>query len=158
MNHRTLALIAVLAACGLAPAQVAQTQPRQAQKVDHPRLRAALHELREARKWLSDAKDSWPPGYKDRALASTQSAMDTIRIMLAVKDVDAFVGVERTEDYYKKFEKHPRLLAALADLRDARDELKGDKERVGPLREEALDYIDMAVGDIVSLIRYKPKR
>ena len=155
MIRRTFALVAVLTAAGLATAQ--PTQPR-VQKVDHPRLRAALHELREARKWLSDAKDNWPPGYKERALASTQAAMDTIRTMLAVKDVDTFVGVDRDDDYYKKYESHPRLRAALDDLRDARDELKGDKEIVGPTRQDAIDYIDMAIGDVLTIIRHKPKR
>jgi hypothetical protein len=127
-------------------------------KIDSPRLRAALHELREARKSLADAKDSWPAGYKERALESTQAAIDTVRTILAVKELDAFVGVERKDDYYKKYTDHPRLRAALEDLRDARDELRGNKERVGPLREQALDHIDMAVGDILRLIQYKPKR
>ena len=156
MTRRTLALVAFLTAAGLATAQ--PTQPRQVQKVDHPRLRAALHELREARKWLSDAKDNWPPGYKERALASTQAAIDDIRTMLAVKDVDTFVGVARNDEYYKKYTDHPRLRAALDDLRDARDEVKGDKERVGAAREEIMDHIDMAIGDVLTIIHHKPKR
>jgi hypothetical protein len=156
MTRHSLALIAVLTAAGLAAAQ--SPQPRPAQKVDFPRLRAAMHELREARKRLTDAKDTWPPGYKERALESTQAAMDSIRVMLAVKDVDTFVGVDRNDDYYKKYSDHPRLRAAVDDLRDARDELKGEKEKVGPTRQDALDYIDMAVGDIVRLIRHTPKK
>lgn len=156
MMRRTFVLFAVLTAAGVATAQ--PVQPREPQRVNSPRLRAALHELREARQWLSAAKDSWPPGYKERALASTQAAIDTVRTILAVKDVDTFVGVDRNDDYYKKYDSHPRLRAALDDLRDARDELKGDKERVGKLREEAIDHIDMAIGDIVTLIRYKPNR
>lgn len=157
MTRRTLALVAVLTATSLAAAQPGQTRPAP-QRVDHPRLRAALHELREARKWLSDAKDAWPPGYKERALSSTEAAIEDVRVMLAVKDVNTFVGADRGDDYYKKYADHPRLRAALDDLRDARDELKGDKEVVGPKREEAIDHIDMAVGDILTLIRYKPKR
>lgn len=156
MNCRTLALVAVLAAAGVATAQPAQ--PRIAQRVDHPRLRAALHELREARKWLSEAKDNFPPGYKERALGSTEAAIEDIRIMLAVKDVNTFVGVDRNDEYYKKYSDSPRLRAALDDLRDARDELKGDKDQVGPKREDILDHIDMAIGDVLTLIRYKPKR
>jgi hypothetical protein len=128
----------------------AGAQPR---KVDHPRLRAALHELREARSALKDAKDSWPPGYKDRALASINDAIKSVQTILAVKDVDAFVGVDRNPDYYKKFQDHPRLRAALADLRDAREELRDAKADAGDLKERALDDIDVAIGDILTLIR-----
>jgi hypothetical protein len=156
MIRRTFALVAVLALAGLATAQPAQ--PRVVQKVDHPRLRAALHELREARKWLAESKDAFPPEYKERALASTEAAIEDVRTILAVKDVNTFVGVDRNDDYYKKYTDHPRLRAALEDLRDARDEVKGDKDQVGAKREEIIDHIDMAIGDVLTLIRYKPKR
>ena len=130
----------------------------QKQKADHPRLRAALHELREARRSLQEAKDVWPPGYKDRALASTQDAIQSLKTLLAVKDVDNFRGVDRNPDYYKRFRDHPHLRAALADLRDAREELRTAKADFGDLRERAIDDIDVAIGDILTLIRYKPRR
>lgn len=155
--HRlvVVAVVGLTAASGLASGQD-RGQP--VQKLTNPRLRAALHELREARAKLVDAKDTWPAGYKERALSSTQDAIETVRIILAVKDVNTFVGVDRNDEYYTKYKDHPRLRAALDDLRDARDELKGDKERVGQLREQAIDHIDMAVGDILTLVRYKPKQ
>ena len=123
------------------------------QKVDHPNLRAALHELRDARASLKDAKDVWPAGYRDRALASIDDAIKSVRSILAVKDVDTFRGVERTPDYYNKFKDHPRLRAALEDLREARTELRAAKADAGDLKERALDDIDVAVGDILVLIR-----
>jgi hypothetical protein len=129
-----------------------------AEKVDHPKLRAALHELREARRELETAKDIWPPGYKERALASTQDAMNSLKTILAVKDVNAFRGVDRNPDFYKRLGDHPRLRAALHDLRDARDELRTARADFNGLKERALDDIDAAVGDIVTLIRYRPRR
>lgn len=132
-------------------ATTATAQPKG--KVDHPRLRAALHELREARATLKDAKDTWPPGYKERAMGSINEAVKTVQTILAVKDVDAFVGVDRNPDYYKRYKDHPRLRAAVDDLRDARDELKAAKADVGDLKERAIDDIDVAIGDILTLIR-----
>lgn len=152
--HSFVALAALALAFVFHPAPV----PAQG-KIDHPHLRAALHELRDARRWLERAEDNWPPGHKERALASTKDAIDTVKQMLAVKDVDSFRGVERRPDYYDRYRDHPRLRAALSDLRDARQELRSIKDDFGGLRERALDDIDAAAGDIVHLIRNnKPKR
>jgi hypothetical protein len=140
----------------LAGAMFALAAPAPArQKVDHPKLRAALHELREARGAVQSAKDAWPPGLKESALESIQASIKSIRTILNVKDVETFTGVDRNPDYYRKFTDHPRLRAALADLRDARDELRAAKADFGGLSEQALDDIDVASGDIVRLIRYR---
>lgn len=173
MIRSTLATVAILVASSLATAQAPPTTPEPVIKIDSPRLRSALYELRLARQSLSESKDIWPVGYRDRALESTQDAIDTVQILLAVKEKDPIVGVERPAEYYKKYADHPRLRAALEDLRAARDELKanpatgekekepGEKEKgrkMDPLREQACDHIDMAVGDILRLIRYQPKK
>ena len=99
------------------------------------------------------APDAWPPGYKDRALGSIDDAMKSIQGILAVKDVNTFVGVDRNPDFYKKYKDHPRLRAALDDLRDARDELRSAKADAGGLKERALEDIDVAIGDIQTLVR-----
>ncbi len=131
--------------------------PACAQKVDHPRLRAALHELREAHQDLQQARDSWPAGYKERALRSIQDAMKSVQIILAVKDVNSFKGVDRSPDYYQQYKDHGKLRSALHDLREARAELLAAKADFRDLRERALDDIDAAVGDILTLIRYNKK-
>jgi hypothetical protein len=135
---------------GPAPAQ-------EKKKIDHPRLRAALHELREARNYLKDAPDNWPPGYKEHTLQSLNDSIATVRTILAVKDVDTFRGVDRNPDYYKKYKDHPRLRAALEDIRDARDELRSSPSDFGGLKEHALDDFDVAAGNIVGLIRFWKK-
>ena len=162
MNRRILlATTAVVLSAALGFAQdPTRPDPKDPpdQKLTNPKLRAALHELREARKALTDAEDVWPTGYRDRALASTQEAIDSVRIILAVKDLDKFVGVERKEDYYAKYKDYPYLRAALDDLREARDELRADKEKVNEVRQKAIDDIEVAIGDILTLIRPKPKK
>jgi hypothetical protein len=126
-------------------------------KADHPHLRAALHELREAKGSLAKAQDQWPPGYRDRAMHSIDDAMNSVRTILAVKDVNSFVGVDRNPDFYRNLGDHPHLRAALRDLRDARNELSSAKADFRGLKERAIDDIDVAVGDILTLIRYKKR-
>jgi len=128
------------------------------EKVDYPRLRAALHELRDARRTLEGVA-AGPFEQKDWALASTQDAINSLKAILAVNDVKNFRGVDRTPDFYKQYPDHPRLRAALDDLREARDELRLSKADFGGQKQKALDDIDVAVGDIIRLIRLtsKPK-
>jgi len=137
---------------------VASSSPATAQeKVDYPRLRAALHELREARNKLEEVGEIWPAGYKERALASTEAAINSVKEILAIKDFKDLRGVDRNPDFYKKYADHPKLRAALADLRDARDELRAAKADFGGRKEQALDDIDVAVGDLVVLLRARVK-
>src|SRR5262249_6881890 len=144
--------LALLAGSSPAPAPAQQKE-----KIDHPRLRAALHELREARNYLKDAPDNWPPGYKERAVQSINDSIATVRTILAVKDVDTFRGVDRNPDYYAKYKDHPRLRAALEDIRDARDEIRSSPSDFGGLKEHVLDDFDVAAGNIVTLIRFRKK-
>lgn len=139
-----LAPLAVVFLAGLVDAQG---------QIDHPHLRAALHELREARQSLQKAKDVWPPGYRERALASTQGAIDSVRKILDVRNLDSFVGVDRSPDYYKRYADHQRLRAALHDLREAREELRIATVDFRGLKDRALEDIEVAIGDILTLIR-----
>ncbi len=151
-RFRGFAALSLAALVGLlASSAVAQ------EKVNFPRLRAALHELRDARQTLEKVGDTGPLVEKDRALASTQDAINSIKGILAVKDVKDFRGVDRTPDYYKKYPDHPRLRAALDDLREARDELRAATADFGGMKGRALDDIDVAVGDIIRLIRLSTK-
>jgi hypothetical protein len=144
--------IAALALSVLAGSPAVAQRP-----ADHPKLRAALHELREARRELETSRDDWPRGYKERALQSTQDAINTLRDIFAVKDIENFRGVERSPDYYKRYPDHPRLRAALHDLRAARAELRTTKADFRGLKERAVDDIDVAIGDILTLLRYRKR-
>ncbi len=116
-------------------------------------LRTALHEVREARKWLEAEKDRWPSGYRERALKSTEEAIQSLRTILDVRDLNAFRGVERAPDFYGRFPDHPRLRAALYDLRQAREHLRRATGDFRGLRERAIEDVEMAIGDIITLIR-----
>jgi hypothetical protein len=84
-------------------------------------------------------------------------AMKTVQTILAVKDVDSFRGVDRNPDYYSRFQDHPRLRAALGDVREARDELRTAKADFGGLKDRALDDLDVAAGSLVTLIRHNKR-
>src|SRR3954463_16497443 len=72
-------------------------------QVDYPRLRAALQEMREARRALRDADDAWPRGYRERALQAIDDAINSVKTILQVKDVDNYRGIDRNPDYYKRY-------------------------------------------------------
>jgi hypothetical protein len=129
---------------------------------DYPRIRAALHELREARAELKESKGAWPAGYKERALEAINEAVESLRVNLAIREADTLKGVERNPDFYAKFKDHPRLRAAVLDLRQARLELESNLANVREpkdreLRERALDDIDIALGHILVLVRERKK-
>jgi hypothetical protein len=140
-------------ALGLASAALSAGPAAGQGKVDHPRLRAALHEMREARAMLQESRVNYPQGLKERALAHLDGAMQEVQAILAVKDVNTFVGYDRKDDYYNRFADNPRLRSALSDVRDARDELRAAKADFGGHKDAALDNLDIVAGDIVVLIR-----
>jgi len=146
------------AATALAVLLVVAVGPAVAQRpVDHPRLRAALHELREARAAVDAARDAWPSEHRRRALRAIDDAMKSVGTILAVKDIKTFRGVDRKPEYYKRFKDHPRLRAALQDLCEARRELREAKADFRGKKEQALDDIDVAIGEVLTLIRYKKR-
>ena len=114
--------------------------------------------MREARRALRDAEDAWPRGYRERALQAIDDAINSVKTILQVKDVDNFRGIDRNPDYYKRYRDHPQLRAALEDLREGRAELVAARADVGNLKEQALDDIDVAIGDILTLLRYNRNR
>ncbi len=125
---------------------------------DHPRLRAALHEMRDARRELKASTDDWPPPHRDRAKQALDDAVGSVSAILGVKDVEGFRGVERKADYYRRFKDHPRLRAALESVRDAREESRGAKGDYRGLKDRALDDLDLAAADILILIRNRKPR
>jgi hypothetical protein len=152
MPRRMFPLSAALTLIILAGPAFAQG-PRRDDRADYPRLRAALHEMREARRELMESRDAWPPGHRERASRALDDGIDSIKTILSVNDVDNFRGVDRNPDFYKRFKDYPRLRAALADLRDARDELRSATADFRGMKERALDDIEVAIGEIVMLTR-----
>lgn len=147
MFRRILCLVPVFALVVLA-ADSATAQDG----LRHPRLHAALSELREARKELMEARDNWPPGQKEQAMGAINDAMRSLMTILSVRE-DNFRGLDRGPDFYKRFGDHPRLRAALHDLREAREELLSARADFGNMKERALRDIDAASQHIGALMR-----
>ena len=141
----------VLAAVALAPDRAVS------QELPFVALRSTLQELREARQHLKDARDVWPPGYKDRAMTSTQAAMDSIKTIMDALGAKDFKGLDRAPEYYEKYSDHRHLRAAVADLRESRDFLRTATVDFRGHKDKAMDDIDIAVGDILTLIRHGKK-
>ena len=125
------------------------------QKANFVRLKAALHELREARVELAEAKDAWPAGYRERSMKSLDDAIGSLKQILGVEDLERFRGVDRSAEHYKRYKDYPRLRAALQDLRTSREELVAATADTGNLKERAIDDIDVAIGDILAIVRVK---
>lgn len=145
---RTMPIFATAAALVLLAGSARAQVPN-----NYPHIRAALHELRDARVELREARDNWPPGQKDRAIAAITDAVDSLKAILGIRGETDFRGVDRSPDYYKRYTDHPKLRAALSDLREAREELRRAKDDFGNRKERALEDIDIAVGHIAALMR-----
>ena len=112
---------------------------------------------------IEGAKDDRPAGYKERALEAIDDAIESLRINLAIREVDTLKGVERNPDLLRRSSRTtPGCARPILDLRQARLELESNlgnlrepKDR--ELRERALDDIDIALGHILVLVREQKK-
>ncbi|HVK08526.1 MAG TPA: hypothetical protein VM597_07085 [Gemmataceae bacterium] len=147
MIRRIFSLAPVAVLLSVVGPTVAQAPP------EYPRVRAALHEIREARAFLQKAGDTYPPQERERALRALAGAIETLKTILAVRNVDDFRGVDRNPEYYTRYPDHARLRAALEDIRDARDEMRAAKNNFGGLKPQVIDDLDVAAGSLVTLIR-----
>lgn len=85
--------------------------PSQAQKkIQHPKMHAALYELRQARKVVSGLKDDLG-GRKEKSLSAIDDAVRSVRLILAV-GVDDPSPIRRDKDFYKKWKDNPNIRAA----------------------------------------------
>lgn len=122
-----------------------------AQKVRHPKLHAALYELREARRELAKSTLNYA-GKKKAALKAIDHAVISLKLILAVND-DTSSGLKREKGYYKKWKDHPHVRSALADLRDARRELVAAKTDFQGNKKRALKDIDEAIEQLGALLK-----
>jgi hypothetical protein len=115
-------------------------------KILHPRLHAALYELREARTELKEATHDFG-GHREKAVKATEAAARQIE--LALKGADDNIRPLPTEaDVLRKYKLHPHLNHALAVLREARVELKDASHNFGGQREAAIRDVDIAIEQV----------
>jgi hypothetical protein len=129
--------LAAVVFIGPAPAQ---------EKARFLHLQAALYELVQARKELSDAGGDFG-GHRKKALTAMDDAIRSIRVTLAVKGGDPNVVVRKPE-FYRKYNRYPHLRQVLVDLREARQELKDAKAGFQGNKERALADIDKAIRQV----------
>lgn len=143
----SLSVVALLVATVPAPAQV-----RPDVRGRHPRLRAALYELNEARREVEKAPIDFG-GRRAKALVAIDDARRSIGTLLNVRGT-VVLDAKRDRDFYKRFNNYPRLRQALRDLRDARDELRNARDDFGNRRERALRDINTAIFYVSDMIQY----
>jgi hypothetical protein len=121
----------------------------------HPHLHHALHELRETRVELKEAKHDFG-GHREKALKATDAAI--VQIELALKaGGDPFKALKVDPEWYKKFEHHPHLHRSLHELKEARVELKEAKHNFGGHREKALRDVDHAIEQLELALKFAHK-
>ena len=147
-STRGVTLLAVLLLlAGWAAAQVPQPQQ---QPLLHPRLHAALHELRSARQELASARSDYK-GRKQDVLVAIDGAISSIEMLLRSRG-DNVAGFDRDPDLYRRFPDHPHLRQALHDLREARDELRESWDGFGEPRVRALRDVGAAINLIQDVL------
>ncbi len=154
MNRRQIlrgGVAAGVALVGLGPGAA----PARQKKEKYGRLRAALHEMREARAEIKGSDAPSPADSKQRAIAALDDAIASVKRIVGVEDLERFKGVDRPAAYYKRWKDFPRLRAALQDLRESRGELESSPADAGGLREKAIDDVDVAIGAIVVMMRVR---
>jgi len=151
-----LVVVGILAATGAfrgpapAPSEAgASTPPPPAAPAPplYPHTRAALHELREARKEIEDADFGGRRERKEQALRSLDDASEATRDILHVMGVrpDFDPGHENRDEISRDYKSHPHLWHSIRELKAARDELKEGGPEFAHERERAIHKLDEAV-------------
>jgi len=146
MYRKLLACVPLAALVVLASsAPVASRQKERA--VKHPRLHAALFELRQAHKELKDARGDFG-GHRKKALELMESAIASVRDILEIKGDDPVGVTVRKTDFYRQHKTYPHLRQVLLDLKEARGELEDAKADFRGKKKDALRDLDDAIKQV----------
>jgi L-lactate utilization protein LutB len=119
---------------------------------EHPRLHAALYELRHARTELKEAKHDFG-GHRAKALEALNAAIT--QIDQALKAVgDNRKSVDPGADIYKSYVNHPHIRHALVESRKARTELKEAAHDYKGHRAKAVAALDEVIGQLEKALKY----
>ncbi len=122
----------------------------------HPYMHHALHELKDARVELKEAKHDFG-GHREKALKAVDAAL--VQLEVALKEGgDPFRPVKVGPEQYKKYEHHPHIHRAVHELKDARVELKEAKHDFGGHREKALRDVDYAIEQLELALKFARKK
>jgi F0F1-type ATP synthase membrane subunit b/b' len=121
-------------------------------KEEHRHIHHAIHELREAKVELQEAKHDFG-GHREQALKAVEAALFQLKECL-VGAKDPFDSVKVDKDIYKKHENHPHIHEAIHELKDARTQLKEAKHDFGGHREQAIKDIDYAIEQLEICLKH----
>ena len=120
--------------------------------VEHPRLHAALHEMREARTQLKEARHDFG-GHRAKALEALDNAITQVE--KALKAVgDNVKGVEPGKEVYKGYANYPHIRHAVVEAREARAELKDAAHDYKGHREKAVLALDEVIDQLGKALKY----
>jgi L-lactate utilization protein LutB len=119
---------------------------------EHPRLHAALYEMRHARTELQDAKHDFG-GHRAKALEAMDEAIS--QIDKALKAVgDNIKASDPGKGTYKAYANHPHIRHALHEAREARAELNAAAHDYKGHREKAVVALDRVIDQLDKALQY----
>jgi L-lactate utilization protein LutB len=119
---------------------------------EHPRLHAALYEMRHARTELQDAKHDFG-GHREKALSALENAIS--QIDKALRSVGENIkGVDPGKETYRAYANHPHIRHALHEAREARAELKNAAHDFKGHREKAVEALDRVIDQLDKALEF----
>jgi hypothetical protein len=144
---RTLLATAVFAGLALFGPGASRARAEQ-----HPRMHAALFEMRQAATELKEASHDFG-GHRAKALSALEAAIDQSEKALKAVGEDV-KGIEPRKEVYKAYANHPHIRQAAVELREARDELKAAPHDFKGHREKAVQALDAAVNQLDAALKF----
>jgi hypothetical protein len=144
---RSLLVTAVLSALSL----VGVAAPRAAAE-EHPRLHAALFEMRHARTELREARHDFG-GHRVKALEALDAAITQVEKALRAVG-DNVRGIDPGKAVYRGYANHPHIRHALAEARAARTELVEAAHDYKGHRAKAVEALDRVINQLGMALQY----
>jgi hypothetical protein len=137
-------------ALGLVALTLALAPPANAR--DYPHMVAALGEMKEARRELSDAAIDFG-GHKVKAIESLDYAMSQMDQALRAVGIDP-VYVAPSRDTYRSYRNFPYIRHALAELRLARTSMKEAATDFRGHKVKAIEAVNAAITQLEKALSY----
>jgi hypothetical protein len=119
---------------------------------EHPRLHAALYEMRHARTELKEAKHDFG-GHRAKAVEALDEAITQVEKPLKAVG-DNTKGTNPGKDAYKGYANHPHIRRALVEVKGARKELREAAHDYKGHRAKAVEALDAVVNQLDKALKY----